>query len=278
MIHSASVVLYKNDVKMIVDVIECYFQSSIKGMLFLVDNSPTNQLERLKELNKNIEYIHFPHNPGFGAGHNYVLKRVKGFSDYHFIINPDITFDSRVIEELLKYGQSESDVGLVMPKIVYPDGTTQYLAKLLPSPFTLVLRRIEVLKLLFSKHLNDYELRLDKIDILDCIPFLSGCFLMVNMSNCDDDLLFDEKFFMYFEDVDLSRRFSEKGLKTIYYGRVYVTHDHEVKTLFKFSNMSMYLKSAIYYFNKWGWFFDKRKSAINSAVLRRLRNMESITI
>ena len=80
--------------------------------------------------------------------------------------------------------------------------------------------------------------------------------------------VYDDRFFMYFEDWDLSRRMHQK-YKTIYYPKVSVVHGYESgankdKRLFK-----IFVKSAIYYFNKWGWFFDSERNKINKKTLQQ---------
>jgi GT2 family glycosyltransferase len=74
---------------------------------------------------------------------------------------------------------------------------------------------------------------------------------------------FDEKIFLYVEDVDLTRRL-HKITKTVYYPEIEVEHGL-ARGSYKFSKLVVYhINSAIYYFNKWGWFFDKSREHINA--------------
>ena len=66
---------------------------------------------------------------------------IKNSAKYHRVLNPDDYFEQEVLEELFTYMDNNSDVGLVMLKILYPNGEIQYLCKLLPTPFDLILKR-----------------------------------------------------------------------------------------------------------------------------------------
>ena len=81
---------------------------------------------------------------------------------------------------------------------------------------------------------------------------------------------FDDNFFAYMEDVDLSRRCAEK-YGAIYYPQAYVTHFHEQGSHKNKTLLKAHLKSAYQYFNKWGWFFDSGRQKINKDCLDQLQ-------
>ena len=81
--------------------------------------------------------------------------------------------------------------------------------------------------------------------------------------------LFDERFFMYMEDVDLSRRI-HKHYRTVYYPEVSVFHQHEKGSYKNITLLKYHVQSAIRYFNKWGYFFDKDRQEINKKILKKL--------
>ena len=103
--------------------------------------SSNDALRLLERISGRIRYIHSA-NIGYGGAHNIAMREaVEPGADYHVIVNPDIWFGEGVIEILAAYMDRHPDAGLVAPKTVYPDGETQYLCKLLPTPFDLILRR-----------------------------------------------------------------------------------------------------------------------------------------
>ena len=90
----------------------------------------------------------------------------------------------------------------------------------------------------------------------------------------ENNLFFDKNFFMYCEDFDLMRRI-HKVAKTIYYPKVTIIHDH-AKASYKSKKMLMaHIKSAIHYFNKWGWLFDKERRQMNKKILEEIRNIKN---
>ncbi len=81
--------------------------------------------------------------------------------------------------------------------------------------------------------------------------------------------LFDENIFMYLEDVDLNRRIHAK-YKTIFYPKVSIYHEYQKESYMSKKLLMYHIRSAIYYFSKWGWFFDKQRDIINSKTLKEL--------
>ena len=269
MIVSASIVLYKSNFNEIKKLTLDIFKYQENMLLYLVDNSPENQLHTLVELHPNIQYIHLPQNPGFGAGHNKAIEKAfETNSNYHFVINPDIVLIEDVFAPMLQYMEKENGVGMMMPKILNIDFTKQHLPKLLPSPSDILLRKIKKPTFLYSKFINKYELRfVDDKQIYEA-PILSGCFTLFRTSVLKEKGLYDDEFFMYFEDWDISRRI-HSDYKTIIFQQASVVHEYESganknKRLFK-----IFVKSAIHYFNKWGWIFDSERNRINKKTLQQ---------
>ncbi len=98
------------------------------------------------------------------------------------------------------------------------------------------------------------------------VPYLSGCFMFMRTSFFKKVGLFDEQFFLYLEDTDLSRRFQEHG-KNIYFPEVTITHEHARGSYKNPKLFYIHSVSAIKYFNKWGWWNDKKKEEINRKAL-----------
>jgi hypothetical protein len=188
---------------------------------------------------------------------------------YHLVLNPDVSFGKGTIEKLYDFMENNPDIGLAMPKILYPDGSIQYLCKLIPTPMDLIRRRFLPASKYLDKRNFLYELRFTGYDKIMDVPYLSGCFMFVRTEALSRAGLFDERFFLYLEDVDLSRRM-HKHYRTVYYPEISVFHQYE-KGSYKNSKLLKYhLQSAIKYFNKWGYFFDKDRQEINKKILKKL--------
>ena len=111
-----------------------------------------------------------------------------------------------------------------MPKVYYPNREIQYLCKLIPTPLDLLIRRF-LPKFLTKKWTYKFELRDFGYDKLLDVPYLSGCFMFLRTKALKDVGVFDERFFMYPEDIDLSRRIHQK-YRTVFYPDVSIIHHH----------------------------------------------------
>ncbi|MBN2068153.1 MAG: glycosyltransferase [Opitutales bacterium] len=267
---NASIVLYKTDKEELRKIIDCFVNSSIKCCsLFLIDNSPDLELSSIAHLSDFIEYIHAGENVGYGAGHNIAIRRSLDLGvDYHIVLNSDISFTDKVIEKIAAFMECNLDVGHVMPKITYPNGDLQYLCKLVPTPMDLLIRRF--IPDCFAKNKRDlFELRGFSYDDIADVPYLSGCFMVLRINALKEIGLFDERFFMYPEDIDLTRRIAEK-YRTVYYPFVSIVHDH-AKGSYKTKKMLwIHLVNMVRYFNKWGWIFDSKRRQLNKRTLSAL--------
>lgn len=262
---TGSIVTFHNNLEDIKKVIDSFLSTGLDVKLFVSDNSSDKKIEVLCK-DYRIEYIYNDLNLGFGAAHNVAMKKaIEKGSTYHVVLNPDIYFNTGVIEALYDYMEKNTDTGLIMPKILYPDGEIQYLAKFLPTPFNLIFRRFIPIKWILDKMNYKYEMRFTGYDKIMEVPFLSGCFMFLRVEALKKVGLFDEKIFMYLEDVDLSRRI-HKEYRTVFYPHVAIYHKYD-KSSFKNRKTLMYhTLAAIYYFNKWGWFFDRGRTSINRKV------------
>jgi len=261
--YTASIVLYNSNPSDIENIIEC-FDSNI--LVFLIDNSPSDVLKNIITRN-NVKYFHNPANPGFGSAHNLAIKKsIEIGSTFHFIVNPDIVLNKHVVSKLIKIMEQDSRIGMVMPKILNLDGATQFLPKLLPSPFSILFRKIKIPKVFYDRFIDRYELRSVPEDKVYNSPILSGCFTLLNLKAIKEIGMFDDKYFMYFEDWDLSRRM-HKVYKTLYYPKVAVYHGYNSGANKNLKLSFIFIKSAVYYFKKWGWFFDKERKIVNKNAL-----------
>lgn len=220
-----------------------------------------------------IKYIYNGKNLGYGSAHNIGIRMaIEMNSDYHVVLNPDLKFEPYVIDELEKYADANKDVVYMMPKVLNPDGNIQYLCKLLPTPQDLIFRRFLPKTKNALKKNALYELRCFgyKYDKIINPPCLSGCFMFMRVSALKKyNLFFDEKYFMYCEDFDLMRRLHRIG-KTVFYPEVSVIHNHAKESYHDRKMMRIHIRSAIRYFNKFGWIFDKERKAENSKILSEI--------
>jgi GT2 family glycosyltransferase len=269
MLISASIVTFNTSYDAIKNLIDS-LKTSVLNKLYIIDNSPINILENKLKHSK-IVYLHKPSNPGFGASHNIALmKSCEEEYDYHFVINPDIHLSSIVISGMVTRMETDKSIGMMMPRIEFPDGKIQYLPKLLPTPFSLFGRKFKWPKYFYNNLINKYELRFVNENLFYSCPIISGCFTLLRLTAIEKIGYYDEAYFMYFEDWDLSRRMQQK-YKTIYFPRVSVYHGYESGANKNIRLLKIFISSFIKYFNKWGWFLDEERNRINKSTLRQFQ-------
>lgn len=268
---SASVVLYNTSLGQLSRLISCLDQAKVVQSLYIIDNSPMPISHDLFSLPW-IIYIRSSKNVGYGSAHNISLKQILEISDFHFILNPDVYFDPIEIQRMLVHIRQDDSIGQLMPKVLYPNGDLQYLCKLLPTPIDLFIRRFlnSFFKGLARKSRERYELRFTDYIYEMNIPTLSGCFMLFRVSALKEVGLFDERFFMYAEDFDITRRIHRK-YKTIFFPGATIIHEHAKESYKNKKMLYIHVVSLIKYFNKWGWFFDKERKDINTQALKNLK-------
>jgi len=241
-------------------------ESTITPFVVIIDHSNDDRFTYFSD-NKRVAYYRTHNNTGFGSGHNVALKKYEVLNryKYHLVLNPDISFSSEVLSELVSYLEVEKEVGAIMPRIANLDGTLQFARRLLPKPTHILMKRLRPQSALAKEY-----------EIMDMEPKkpvevcgLCGCFIMFRCDVLSKAGLFDERFFMYFEDFDLARRVSLLS-KVIYYPGVSVMHAANREHRRSLRLLYFLISSAIKYFGKWGY-IDSARDKINSKAIEQIK-------
>lgn len=265
---SASLVLYNCLLDTFAPAVNSYLNGISDGILVISDNSEAPSAHDLF-LHPRVRYIFNNKNLGFGAAHNRAITAVASESDFHLILNPDIQFGPEVLPHLVDVMQGTPKIGVLMPRVNYPDGSLQHLCKLLPTPVDLILRRFLSSKLIQATINRRYELHDLPQDRLIDIPTVSGCFLLVRTKILLMLGGFDTRYFMYLEDVDLVRRIGSLA-RVAYDPRVSITHAYAKGSYRNKKLLGYHVASAFRYFTKWGWWFDSERKARNASMTTEL--------
>ena len=268
----ASIVIYKHSYSDLKLTLESLLDSDKISKVVLIDNDNTDWAHLFEH--EKVQYLKSPGNIGFGAGHNLAIHKYSSDSDFFLICNPDIVFESAEFDKLVNFALTQ-DAGLFLPKIVYENGENQYGARLLPSPFNLFARRFS--PKIAEKLDQDYLLKDFDLSQPVFAPYLHGCFMLFRSKALLELNGFDERFFMYMEDVDLARRCAEK-FGNMYYPLAHITHLHEQGSYKNNFLLKAHLKSAWQYFNKWGWLYDTGRKKLNNKCLEQVKLHLSKTI
>lgn len=240
---------------------------NIESEIIVTDSETQEKTEEImREEFSEVFFILNKKNIGFGKLVNKALKKAQG--EYILIINADIIIDKKeTIEKMLEYLEKNSEVGILGPKLLNINGTWQPSCFRFYSLFIVISRRTFLGKTKWGKKiLNNFLMK----DALTDEKFakenpiqsdwLMGSALFTKREALEKVGNFDSRFFMYFEDIDLCRRFWQAGYKVVYFPRVKMHHYHmqaSKKTggifdLFFSKYARIHLASAIKYFLKWG--------------------------
>lgn len=238
------------------------------GAVYVVDNARQQAIADVCTSFKGVEYIPSD-NRGYGAGHNIAIRRAMTWgAAYHLVSNTDISCEPAAIRHLAEYMEANKDVVLVHPRITDQDGREQYTVRRLPDPMDLIIRRFTP-SWFMPRRKAAYLLRhSDKTKPLN-VPYVQGSFMLMRTDALQKTGLFDERFFMYPEDIDLTRRLHTVG-RTMYVPGVTVVHRHRQADRRSARLLGVHVINMIRYFNKWGWLNDPQRKLFNSRLESRI--------
>ncbi|MEN6350227.1 MAG: glycosyltransferase family 2 protein [Syntrophomonas sp.] len=193
-----------------------------KVKVFVVDNaSKDGSVEMVHNQFPWVYLINSGGNIGFGKANN--LAKPYSYTPYILFLNPDTIILNDAITEMLDYMETNQDVGALGCKMKYPDGVVQPLGlQWFPTPFTELISML-IISQRTQKRLKSYLPYVDPNKNSVVSKLYGGC-LMVRKSVLDQVGWFDERFFMYGEDVDLCKRITEAGWKLYYLSDTQIIH------------------------------------------------------
>lgn len=265
---TCSMVIYNNDEAIVTRAIDSFLDQKIENSFlciidnYMQDSRLLNVLEnKYKEYN-NIFIIKSMSNCGYGRGNNLgfqilnnITKMKKLSPGYHLVMNPDIFIFPNCIEKMTAFMDKNPNVGLLSPKILNPDGSIQKLNKESPTVFDMFIRRFLpgfIKNMKFFQNREKWYIRDDiGYEKISEVPFASGCFMFFRASIYQKIRGFDEDYFLYMEDADISRRASLVS-NVLFYPDAKVTHQWSRATHRSIKHTVYAVKSAIIYFKKHG--------------------------
>jgi N-acetylglucosaminyl-diphospho-decaprenol L-rhamnosyltransferase len=193
--------------------------------IIVVDNNSGDDLARVKEIFPEVKIIRSEKNLGMGGGNNLGAKNSAG--EFILILNPDTLVRDDAILKLQRHLRENRKAGIVGPKLLNPDGTLQYSCLRFPKIYTPILRRTFFGEL-SPRQLDNFLMKDFDHSTVRSVDWLMGsCFLIRREIMEKDGHIFDEKYFMYFEDTDLCRRVKAKhDYEVVYHPEAVVVHDY----------------------------------------------------
>lgn len=228
----------------------------------LVNNTPDAayraQIRQLVELWPHpqecpLAYHEPAENRGFGAGNNSVLSLLDG--DFHLVLNPDVELAENALTRGLQRMVGDPGIVLLSPRVDGPDGEREYLCKQYPSVLVLLLRGVvpAPLRRPFRVRLEQYEMRAAcSTGDLAPVPLASGCCMLLRTEALRRVGGFSERYFLYFEDFDLSIRLADQG-RVAFDPEVLIVHHGGYAARKGWRHRFLFLRSALHFFRRHGW-------------------------
>lgn len=198
--------------------------------VFLADNGSTDgSPQAAAAANNNVVFFPTGGNIGYGAAINAAYRQVRSLDDaydpdYIVIVNPDVTFEPGAIDALIDCAQRHPRAGAVGPQIRDPEGTVYPSARAIPTLRTgighAVLGRLWPANPWTTAYKDSLDMQRERTS-----GWLSGSCLLLRREAFDQVGGFDERYFMYMEDVDLGDRLARAGWSNVYTPQARIVHD-----------------------------------------------------
>ena len=263
-LHNNSLELLKRSLHSLLAAVRAAEQEAGLGVvsIYLIDNaSDADYRLLLSELlaswpvdeSCQLHYLPQSDNRGFGYGHNRVIESLG--SDFHIVLNPDAELEVDTLCNGLSCMNQDDSIVLLSPRVLGPAGNQEFLCKRYPSALLLLLRGFApgFIRRLFRRQLDDYEIRdLCSGEEQVEVDIASGCFMLVRSSALRAVGGFNEDFFLYFEDFDLSLRLRRQG-RLVFNPEMRVVHHGGYAATKGLRHVRYFISSGLRFFNLHGW-------------------------
>jgi GT2 family glycosyltransferase len=199
-------------------------------------------------------------NGGYGAGLNRGLRHLSSGSDIVMVCNPDIELlDGDELAEAAGYIREWSRVGCVIPGMVRPDGTPIHSARKFFTSNTMIGCRIESMLAARGTWFSDHYYPIGNGDRPAGVDWGSGSAMLFRRDLFPNVIKFDERFFLYFEDVDICAQMWNSGYSVVQWPRVILSHVEQRRSRHSIKHLSWLLAGALRFIVKYGGLPDRAR-------------------
>lgn len=228
----------------------------LKKEIIVIDNASSDDTAKIIKFNfPAVNLLQNYRNLGFAKANNHGAKVSQG--KYILFLNPDTIIQNATLEKMIQFMEINSDAGIIGPKLLYPDGSLQFSCRQFYTVRAILMRRTFLGKLFpNSKSLKNHLMSDWNHNTIKDVDWVLGACLMIRRDILEKAGYFDEKYKIYFEDVDLCYRVKKLGYKVYYFPEATAIHYHQRESAKKLSMKTIWhILSAIRFFNKFGWKF-----------------------
>ncbi len=273
-IKTSLVILHYKNNQDTLDCLDSVFKSNFLGLevsVILVMNGLSPDLKlKVQELYSKVNFIINAQNCGFAAGNNLGLKKALALNSSHIILlNNDTVVDKNTILELVRFSMSDKTIGLVSPKIYFAPGFEFHKDKYLSAD------RGKVIwyaggdidwNNMYAKHRGVDEVDQGQYNSKTETDFTTGCCMLIKKKVIDEIGLLNEKYFMYYEDIDYSMKVRSKGYKVYYDPQAFIWHQNASSSGRPGSPLHVYYqtRNRLYFGMKFAPFRTKKSLLLES--------------
>lgn len=197
--------------------------SSLKELeVFVIDNGNDSATKSLVNEYSSFYYVANAKNLGFAKAVNIGMKKAKG--DYILLLNPDTLFTAEVLEKMVKHLDHDTEVGIASSLIRYPNGTHQESIRRFPKLVDQILILFKIPHVFQTKAVDSYMMRDVDATITQDVQSIMGAFMFIRSTLFEKIGYFDERYFIWFEEVDYCKMAYDAGFTIRHYADVEITH------------------------------------------------------
>ncbi len=246
-------------------------RTTANRQIIVIDNhSEDGSVEMVRGKFPEVQLLINETNVGYARAINQGIRIAEG--EYLLLMNPDVQVKPGAIERMIQFMDENRQVGIVGGKLLNPDGTLQYSCRTFYTFGTLLLRRTPLRRLFpNSKTIrNHLMMDWDHASVRE-VDWVLGACMLVRRKALEDVGSMDERFFLYFEDVDWCYRMKKGGWKVCYFPYAEMIHQHRRESARGLTHRTFFshLRSMLHFFDKWSdlmYFLRKYNSLLTHAV------------
>jgi N-acetylglucosaminyl-diphospho-decaprenol L-rhamnosyltransferase len=219
-------------------------------------NQANGKISKEAHQNLKVKFFDIP-NKGYPNGNNFGIQHADG--KFVAFINPDIITEKDTLKILLDYLEKHSEVGIVAPRLVYPDGTIQDNYRVFPRFLDLIIKRTPFLRKFFPQRMREYLMWDKEPAVNEAVDWVTGAFEVIRRETLEKVGFHDEKYFLFMSDIVLCRKAWEAGYEVHFVGNAQAFHSDErlssggFLAFFKKRVLRIHVNDAIkYYFGYLG--------------------------